>query len=407
MLSLLIAATLISATPSAEWPGFRGNGTSLTAVADLPLKWSDEEGIAWQVETTGYGQSSPIVWGDKIFVTSILGESKERCLVACYGLKDGKRLWQKEMTAAIQIKDSDYVSRAAPTPIVDAERVYAFFESGDLFAFDHAGTRIWHRNLGKEYGEYKGNHGLGGSLTQAGDALLVVVDHDGPSYLLAVSKQTGANKWKVERPSNISWSSPITAAPPAGSPKSPTEVIVSSKGSVEAYDVADGKVRWSLTGLKGNTTASPTVTEKLVIVGSSDVGQSVAIKRGGSDTLGAGDVAWRLTDAAASFSSPLAYQGKVYFINKSGVATCVEEATGKQLWTRRLAGSAWASPIGAAGRIYYFGKDGTTSVVAPGAEFESLSENVLKVDGRLYGVAAVPGAFVLRTGRKLICVGKP
>jgi outer membrane protein assembly factor BamB len=231
--------------------------------------------------------------------------------------------------------------------------------------------------------------------------LLVVVDHDGPSYLLAVSKQTGANKWKVERPSNISWSSPVVAAPPAGNPNTPTEVIVSSKGRVEAYDVADGKLRWSLAGVQGNTTASPTVTEKLVIVGSSDVGQSSA-----SGTLGEGDVAWRLTDAAASFSSPLAYQGKVYFINKSGVATCVEQATGKPLWTHRLA-SAWASPIGAAGRIYYFGKDGTTSVVGPGAEFESLSENALTIDGRLYGVAAVRGAFVLRTGRKLICVGKP
>ena len=406
MLSLLLATAIVAAAPVAEWPGFRGDGTSLTSVADLPLKWSDTEGVAWQIETTGYGQSSPVVWGDKIFVTSIDGESKERCLVACYGLKDGKRLWQKELTAAVKVKDSDYVSRAAPTPIADAQRVYAFFESGDLFAFDHAGAQLWHRNLGKEYGEYQGNHGLGGSLAQSGDALLVVVDHDGPSYLLAVSKQTGANKWKVERPSNISWSSPVVASPPAGNPNAPTEVIVSSKGRVEAYDVADGKLRWSLTGVQGNTTASPTVTEKLVIVGSSDVGQSVAIKREGKGTLGEGDVAWRLTDAAASFSSPLAYQGKVYFINKSGVATCVEQATGKPLWTHRLA-SAWASPIGAAGRIYYFGKDGTTSVVGPGAEFESLSENALTIDGRLYGVAAVPGAFVLRTGRKLICVGKP
>lgn len=406
MLSYLIASALVAAAPNAEWPGFRGDGTSLTAVADLPLKWSDDEGIAWQIETAGYGQSSPVVWSDKIFVTSIEGESKERCLVACYGLKDGKRQWQKELTAAIQVKDSDYVSRAAPTPIVDAQRLYAFFESGDLFAFDHAGAQIWHRDLGKEYGEYHGNHGLGGSLTQSGDSLLVVVDHDGPSYLLAVSKQTGANKWKVDRPSNISWTSPIVASPSAGNAAAPTEVIVSSKGSVAAYDVADGKLRWSLTGLTGNTTASPTVTDKLVIVGSSDVGQSVAIRRGASGTLGDANVAWRLTDAAASFSSPLAYQGKVYFINKSGVATCVEESTGKTFWTHRLA-SAWASPIGAAGRIYYFGKDGTTSVVASGAEFESLSENVLTIEGRLYGVAAVPGAFVLRTGRKLICVGKP
>ncbi|MCE9608300.1 MAG: PQQ-binding-like beta-propeller repeat protein [Planctomycetia bacterium] len=402
---LAFIASILLAEPAAEWPGFRGDGTSLASVHELPLKWDGNNGVAWQTELTGYGQSSPVVWGDRIFVTSISGESKERCLVACYGLKDGKRLWQKDSAASIQVKDSDYVSRAAPTPIVDAERVYAFFESGDLLAFDHAGTELWHRNLAGEYGEYKGNHGLGGSLAQTSDALFAVVDHDGPSYLLAVAKKTGVNRWKVERPSNISWSSPIVALANTGDPKD-AEVIVSSKGSVEAYSFVDGTTRWSLLGLKGNTTASPTVTEKHIIVGSSDVGQSVAVRRGGKGNLADSEVAWRLQDAAASFSSPLAYQGRAYFVNKSGVATCVEEATGKPLWTHRI-GSCWASPIGAAGRIYFFGKEGVTTVVAAAPEFESLAENALTIEGRLYGAAAVPGAFVLRTGRKLICVGKP
>jgi outer membrane protein assembly factor BamB len=403
--SFLTSMLLVAAV--GDWPGFRGDGTSLTALKDLPVEWSDEQNIAWRTELGGYGQSSPVVWGERVFVTSIQGESKERCLVGCYGLKDGKRLWQADNAAAVQVKDSDYVSRGAPTPVVDADGLYAFFESGDVFGFDHAGKQLWHRNLTAEYGEYKGNHGLGGSLAQSGDKLLVVVDHDGPSFLFALDKKTGANRWKVERTSKISWSSPVVA--PIADDKrgsAAAEVIVNAKGSVEAYDVADGTLRWSLGDLDGNTVASPTVSAKLVIIGSSDVGKSVAVRRGGKGTLAEADIAWRLKDGAASFSSPLAYEGRVYFVNKSGAATCVEEQSGKMLWSERL-GSCWASPIGAAGRVYFFGKDGVTKVVAAADKFESLAENTLKIDGRLYGAAAVPGAFVLRTGQKLICVGRP
>lgn len=406
MLQSLLATVLLAAV-AGDWPGFRGDGTSLTTLKDLPLQWGDEQNIAWQTALDGYGQSSPVVWGDRVFVTSIKGESKERCLVACYGLKDGKRLWQADNAAAVQIKDSDYVSRGAPTPVVDADGCYAFFESGDVFAFDHSGKQLWHRNLTPEYGEYKGNHGLGGSLAQSGDKLLVVIDHDGPSFLLALDKKSGANRWKVERPSKISWSSPVVAT--VGADKKAgdaAEVIVNAKGSVEAYEVADGALRWSFGDLDGNTVASPTVSAKHIIVGSSDVGKSVAIRRGGKGTLADSDIAWRLKEAAASFSSPLAYEGRVYFVNKSGGATCVEEETGKTLWSERL-GSCWASPIGAAGRVYFFGKDGVTKVVAAADKFELLAENILKIDGRLYGAAAVPGAFVLRTGQKLICVGRP
>lgn len=406
MLRSLLATVLLAAV-AGDWPGFRGDGTSLTTLKDLPLQWGDEQNIAWQTALDGYGQSSPVVWGDRVFVTSIKGESKERCLVACYGLKDGKRLWQADNAAAVQIKDSDYVSRGAPTPVVDADGCYAFFESGDVFAFDHSGKQLWHRNLTPEYGEYKGNHGLGGSLAQSGDKLLVVIDHDGPSFLLALDKKSGANRWKVERPSKISWSSPVVAPVSADNKAGDAaEVIVNAKGSVEAYDVADGALRWSFGDLDGNTVASPTVSAKHIIVGSSDVGKSVAIGRGGKGTLADSDIAWRLKEAAASFSSPLAYEGRVYFVNKSGGATCVEEETGKTLWSERL-GSCWASPIGAAGRVYFFGKDGATKVVAAADKFELLAENILKIDGRLYGAAAVPGAFVLRTGQKLICVGRP
>jgi outer membrane protein assembly factor BamB len=404
-LSVLVGV-LVAAPAAADWPAFRGDGTSISDAANLPTQWSDEQGIAWQHQLDGYGQSSPVVLGDRVYVTSARGEQKEQGIVTAVDLASGRRLWQQEIAATQKGPANDYTSRAAPTPVVDEAGVYAFFESGDLVAYDHEGKQRWIRKPAAEYGELKGNHGIGGSLAQAGDLLFVAVDHDGPSYLLGIDKQTGANRWKIDRPAKVSWSSPVVTR------DAEPQVIWSSAGTVEAFRAADGKLLWSLEGIAGNTVPSATVSDDLVIVGSGDAGQNLAIRRPAaqqpaSGKLGDDFIAWRLKEAAVSFSSPLAYQGRVYLVNRAGAAFCVDGATGKTLWTERIGGSCWASPIGAAGRVYFFGKDGLTTIVAAQAEFEKLSENRLTVEDRVYGVAAVPGAFVMRTGEKLICVGSP
>jgi outer membrane protein assembly factor BamB len=394
---LLAAVSMLTA--DAAWPGFRGTGDSVSTVVDLPLEWSDDKGVAWTAPLDGYGQSSPIVWNNRAFVTSARGENKEELLVACYDVATGKRLWQHATPATNKVPVSDYVSRSAPTPAVDAARVYAFFESGDLVALDHDGNPQWRRNLTSEYGEYKGNHGLGGSPALHGDALVVLVDHDGPSYLLALDAATGKNRWKIDRPSKISWSSPIVAR--SGGKD---VVLVSSNGSVEEFDLADGKRLWLHEGIEGNTVASPTPAGELVIAGSSDVKQTVALRPGNAGDV---TVAWRANDAATSFSSALVHRGRVYLVNKAGAAFCLNLADGASVWTERLPGSCWASPLAAGDRVYFFGKDGFTTVVAAEPEFKTLAENRLTVEGRVYGVAAVPGALLLRTGEKLVCVGKP
>jgi len=404
----VIFVSLASAPAMADWPAFRGDGTSISQVSDLPTEWSDEQGIAWQHKLDGYGQSSPVVRGDRVYVTSARGEQKEQGIVTAIDLATGHRLWQQEIAATQKGPANDYTSRAAPTPVVDEAGVYAFFESGDLVAYYHDGKQRWIRKPAAEYGELKGNHGIGGSLAQAGDLLFVAVDHDGPSYLLAIEKKTGANRWKIDRPAKVSWSSPVVTR------DADPQVIWSSAGSVEAFRAADGKLLWSLEGIEGNTVPSATVTDDFVIVGSGDVGQNMAIRRAhsgkpSSGKLGDDSIAWRLKDAAVSFSSPLAYEGRVYLVNRAGAGFCVDGATGKTLWTERLSGSCWASPIGAAGRVYFFGKDGVTTVVAAKPTFEKLAENRVSIGDkdRVYGVAAVPGAFVMRSGEKLICVGSP
>ncbi|HEY5313222.1 MAG TPA: PQQ-binding-like beta-propeller repeat protein [Pirellulales bacterium] len=401
LLPLLLIA--LTATPADRWPAFRGAGDSLAAATQLPLEWSDDQGVAWQLPLTGYGQSSPVVWGDRVFVTAVDGESKEELLVMCASVPHGTLEWTQRFKATQTTKLSDYVSRGAPTPAVDADRVYAFFESGDLIALDHRGSQQWTRHLAREFGELRGNHGIGASLACSRDAIFVLVEHEGPSYLLALDKVSGKTRWKIDRPAKVSWTSPIVNESGSGS----AEVIVGSAGTLEAFRVDDGKRLWWLSGLEGNTVPSPTVGAEHVVVGSTHVASNIAVRRGHTGELSAEQIAWRSKDASSSFASPLVYQDRVYFINRAGAAFCLDLATGRTLWTQRLAGSCWASPVGAEGRVYFFGKDGVTTVVKAAATFEKLAINKLTIEGRVYGVAPVHGAFLLRTGKKLICVGNP
>jgi outer membrane protein assembly factor BamB len=394
-------ALICSADPTPAWPGFRGEGDSVAIVENLPLTWSDSEALAWTATLPGYGQSSPVVWGDAVFVTAASGESKEKLHLACFELKSGKLRWQHDLAATQTVKVSDYVSRSAPTPVVDANRIYAFFESGELVALDHAGKELWQRHLTTELGEFRGNHGVGGSLAATKDSLLVLVDHSGPSYLLAVDKATGRDRWKSDREERVSWSSPIVSS------DEPAQAIISSNGVVDSYDTVTGKRLWRFAGITGNTVASATLTSNAIVIGSSEGGQQLALPRKLSGDVNESALLWRSQDATSSFASPLVYRDLVFSVNKAGVANCSDLTSGKSHWTQRLPGSCWASPIGASQRVYYFGKDGVTTVVSADAKFQRLAENRLTIDGRVYGVAAVHGAFVLRTGEKLICVGQP
>ena len=150
----------LAASPGDRWPGFRGVGTGWTAAADLPTTWSAP---AWSAELPGEGQSSPIVFGESVFVTSIEGTEKEKAHVTCLSLADGSVAWTKSFEASARIEHSEMISRGAPTPALDAERVFAFFESGDFFCLDHDGELLWHVDLFARFGPFKGNHGVASS----------------------------------------------------------------------------------------------------------------------------------------------------------------------------------------------------------------------------------------------------
>jgi outer membrane protein assembly factor BamB len=385
-----------------NWPGFRGTGDSHSNARQLPLHWSATKGIAWQTDLTGYGQSSPVVWRDRIFLTSVQGANKEKLFAFCYDLKTGRALWQREAAATFTQKDEDIVSKAAPTPVVDGQRVYFFFESGDLLVFDHQGKAQWQRKLATEYGGYKAKFGLGSSLAQTDTAIIVLVVHGGASYLLAVDKQTGQNRWKTGLKSGEIWTTPLVTNV-NGQPL----LMVSLEGGVTAFNVQTGQAVWTVEGLKGNGVPSPTLAteQKLLIVGSQDRGMNLAIKLGGTGNVTASHIAWRANEATANFASPLVYRGLVYFVSKVGVAYCLDATTGAEKWRQRIGGECWTSPVAAGERIYFFTNEGVTTVVQAGAQYKEVAKNLLPT-GRVYGVAAVDGALLLRSGRKLIKLGE-
>jgi outer membrane protein assembly factor BamB len=420
------------------------NGGNTSVVADkLPVEWSPERGVAWSVGLPGYGQSAPVVWGGQVYVTAIDGDNKESCFVQAYDAKTGKRLWEHKFAATVRVRNSYMTSRAAPTPVVDRDGVYALFESGDLVALTHAGKQRWAVTLFDD-GERKFDnaHGYGASPAQTTAAVVVAVDHKGPSYLLALSKETGKPLWKTERKSRSSWTSPQVAR--VGGRE---QVVISSAGTVDGYDAETGKQVWSHQGLSGNNIPSVTVRGDRVYVGA-----GISQREKDADSAAASncclritpeskdgcEVLWKAKNAVCHYVSPLVHCDHAYYVNQAGVLHCLDAQTGKEVYAERTAGPCWAQPIASGDHIYLFHKDGTTTVVKTGARFEEVRTNRLwngdapPLPGRsyeyepqgpkdprprkpeahyqdpiVYGVAAVDGAFFVRVGTALLRVGKP
>lgn len=431
----LLAA--VAGDPAAAWPGFLGAGADPIAADSLPLSWSPTENVAWKAALPGHGQSSPVIDGDDVFVTAVEGPQKDTCHLICLSLADGREKWRRSIASTAPVKNSLYVSRAAPTPVVDADRVYAFFESGDLLAVGRDGREAWSRSLSRDYGAFDNEFGLAASPAQAADRLFLLVDHKGPSYVLAVSKADGRTLWKRDRTSRVSWSSPAVVTIDGVA-----QLVCSSAGSVDAYDLATGETLWSLGDLGGNTAATPVAFDGgRFLVGASpgQEGQHAATARRSNLAMTARrrgaawepEVLWRTDKALPSFGSPVVHGNVAYWVNRAGVVIGLDAATGTVHYEERAGESVWATPLGVGDRVYLFGKNGTTTVIAAGPAWKVLATNRLwdpdevQVDpaagaaedteekrrgaamfaGRVqYGVAAVSGSLLVRTGDVLYCV---
>ncbi len=455
---LLLTVGLAGLTPvvagdPAVWPGFRGDGRSVATAPDLPLEWSPQKNIAWRQSLPGYGQSTPVVWNDRLFVTAVEGPNKEKIHVVAVAVGDGRILWHKSFAPAQPGPNHTMMSRAASSPVVDAQGVYCLFETGDLLALTHDGQLRWHRKLTEEYGPFQNNHGLASSLAQDERAVFVLVDHAGPSYLLAVDKRSGKNLWKADRPSRISWTSPVVTQALGRS------VVIACSGTLlTAYDAQNGQELARYEGLVGVNIPSPTAAGGLIAV-------AAGLDRTKPDAAGSArsnclvrlqekegrielKLVWPGQKVISGMAAPVIHQGHVYYVSREGMVYCIDLNSGEVRYNERLDDEQWATPIAAGDRIYFFGRKGITTVLKSGPEYDKLAVNRLwtleEYNARLaeakkravlppprkeggppapkgnvsaaaytavgdivYGVAAVPGAFLIRTGTELIAVGQP
>jgi outer membrane protein assembly factor BamB len=406
-----------------NWGQWRGPlATGEAPDADPPLAWNEADGtnIRWKTAIPGRGHSTPIVWGDRVFLTTAIavGESlpprpstapgnhdnlpvtrRHRFVALAVSRTSGKILWQKTLREALPREQGHYTgSLASNSPAADGEHVFAFFGSFGLYCLDHDGELVWKADFGPMQSLH--GHGEGSSPALYGDTLVVNWDHEGQSFIVALDKRTGEEKWKVQRNEVTSWASPIVIEH-AGKP----QVMVSGTSRVRGYDLKSGEVLWECGGLSSNIVASPVYADGIVFAGSSyDKRELLAIRLDGArgDVTGSRHVAWRRTRGTPYVPSPLLYDGGLYFLSHyQGILTRVDARSGEdQPGPFRLEGirDVYSSPVAAAGRIYITDLTGATVVLKSGVAPRPLSLNHLSEP--ISASAAIAGRQLFLRGEK-------
>jgi outer membrane protein assembly factor BamB len=404
--------------------------TSLSG-APLPTSWS-QDSVRWQAELAGYGQSMPIVWRSRIYVTCVAGDQKDECVVECFEAATGARVWQYRQASSHKVKSGPMISRAAPTPVCDEQAIYAFFETGDLIALSHDGSLLWQLDLQDQFGAFENKFGLSASVSHYGNRLYILLDHKGESSLVSLNKRDGTLHWRTPRGRREhSWSSPAIIHVE----KRPT-IVCSSPGSIAAYDIDTGELLAEFTDVGGNSVATPVDLGSGRFLMASLVRPADGPSRGALTSnmllrLESNEGAlrfrrlWVAEDARGSFASPILHREECYFVNPQGVLYCVDAGTGEQRYAKRLpCGGCWATPIACNDRVYFFGRDGQTTILRAGSKYEILvEENFLKPEfaeehvdtdqspalarnsrPSLYAVVAMPKGLLFRFGSHLFMV---
>jgi outer membrane protein assembly factor BamB len=392
------------------------SGNGVATEEKLPQTWSTSENVRWRVDLPERGNSSPIVWGDRVFVTQAVGN---RRTVICFNRADGKQLWQSGPTYTEQEqtqRDNPYCSA---TPVTDGERVVASFGSAGLYCYDLDGKELWHRGLGKMQHMF----GNAASPILAGDLCVLNFGPGENSRLIAVNKKTGETAWeaqppKVELPARegrgggpggpggggASWSTPIVI-----NVNGREELIVSLPGCVAAYDPKSGQQLWMSKGLGGTIYTSPVAGENIVfgLTSGPGGGAAIAVKPGGSGDVSEKNVVWKADRFKSGIGSGVIREGHLYTISQDGIAACTELQSGKPVWEERLKstgsrGSSWSSMILAGDRIYVPNQNGDVFVLRAAPQFELLATNSVG-ESTNASLAAADGELFLRTDKALWC----
>ena len=403
---------------SENWPNWRGpSGDGISLEKGIPVKWSPTENIAWRVAIPGKGHSSPVVWGNKVFLTTCLPEKEQRLLL-CLDQRTGKKLWQKVVLNSPLETIHPLNSRASGTSATDGQHVFVTFMKADdrkipapnvgtqrlitpgkiiVAAYDLDGEQKWKINVG----DFISAHGFNTCPVLFEDLVIINGDHDGDAYLVALERKTGRERWRIERENKTrSYATPIIREIGGR-----TQMILSGSLCVASYDPHNGKRHWIVDGPTEQFVASMVYNGEYVFVTAGYPERHIlAIRPDGSGNVTGTHVAWRTNRGAAYVPSPIFAGPYLLVVADSGIASCFNAKTGKRHWMERLPGGHSPSTVSADGLVYFTSDRGVTTIVRPGKMFNVIARNELGEQ-----ISASPaisqGQIFLRTHQHLYCIG--
>lgn len=397
---------------AADWPHWRGPNHDGMARGDAPLHWSDTEHVAWKAEVPGRGLSSPVVSGDRVFVTTavptgpaVAGALPEhRFMVLCFDRKTGKLLWEKVARVATphQRHHAKYGSFASNSPVTDGTHVIASFGSRGVYAYTVKGDLVWQKDLGQL--QMYNDFGEGAWPALDGNTVVLVWDHQGESFLVALDKSTGKEQWRTPRQGRTNWSGAyITTV------NGRKQVIVSASAEAAGYELETGKLLWKASGLGQNTIPSPIAADGMVFVMSGFRNPNLMAIRLGreGDLTGTDAILWQNQRGNSYSASPVLHEGKLYVLTDSGMLSVFDAKTGTPHYQQQRLPKPYnfkASPVGANGKLYLASEEGDVIVVRMGETFEVLSTNTLKDQVFISSPAIADGEIFLRGQNTLFCI---
>lgn len=403
LLILFCAVLLVSwtcALQAEDWPAWRGpRGDGISTELTAPLHWSASDNIVWRTSVPGVGRSSPIVSGDRVFVTSGNASDNSRH-VMCFDRLNGKMQWNVAVHKGPAGTMHRFNTTASSTPATDGELVFAaFVDDKDLwiFALDFAGNVVWSKNPGTFFS----NHGFAASPVIYGDGVILNGQQDGAAFVVMLSRRDGHEIWRHQPTTNLrSFSTPVLTK--VGDQD---QLIVTGSTKTLALNPADGRTIWFAEGPSEKFVSTPAIGHGMVFsFGGSPEKKAMAVRLGGQGDVLQTHLAWRNERSMPYIPTPILVGDYLHIMNDAGVYTCIEPKTGETLMTGRRLGAVNSSPVSVAGRIYFFEDSGVCTVVENGSEFKELAKNEL--GEVVYSTPAVSnGHIFVRSESNLICIG--
>ena len=368
-----------------------------------PDRWSAKENVVWRTPVAGRGNSSPIVWGDRIYLTSAY-DVGQRLSIVGFRRTDGKQLFETFVPQAGYESGHPKNGHASATPVTDGRHVYASFGSNGLLAIDLDGKVVWHRPVGR----LANYHGSAGSPVLYKDRLFIYQDHGGSdaggSFVAAFETETGKALWRTPRDASVGWGTPVVI-----NANGRDELVVSSQRHVQAYDPATGKELWSVVGNTYEVIPTPVVGHGLVFCASGRAGPTMAIRPGGSGDVTSTHVAWSVSKGSPFVPSPMLLGDVLYLVNDmQSIVTAYEATSGTLLFQGRLGSERRegfsASPVAVNGLVFFTNDDGETFVLKAGRTFALSHVNQLG-EPVLASPALVDGRWYFRTASSLVAIG--